>query len=69
MAPTGDLYARPPSVILATAFQRCARGDWGAEQHEWANQLSWLSVYNKLNFARLHASSLHVFALRVRPAA
>lgn len=62
----GNLYTRPPSVIVATAFQRCARGDWDAEQHDWSNYLSWLSLYNKLNFARLHASSLHIFALWVR---
>ena len=64
--PAGELYTRPPNVIVGTAFQRCARGDWDESKHDWANHMSWLSVYNKLDYVRLHAASLHVFALWVR---
>ena len=53
-------------MIVGTALQRCARGDWEDSQHDWANHMSWLSVYNKLDYVRLHAASLHVFALWVR---
>jgi hypothetical protein len=52
-------------VLVGTALQRCARGDWEDSQHDWANHMSWLSVYNKLDYVRLHAASLHVFALWV----
>ena len=62
----GELYTRPPNVIVGTAFQRCARGDWEESQHDWANHVTWLSVYNKLDYVRLHAASLHVYALWVR---
>ena len=62
----GELYTRPPNVIVGTAIQRCARGDWEESQHDWANHMSWLSVYNKLDYVRLHAASLHVYSLWVR---
>lgn len=51
---------------MGTAIQLCARGDWDNRQHDWANHMSWLSVYNKLDFVRLHAASLHVYSLWVR---
>ena len=62
----GELYTRPPNVIVGTAIQLCARGDWGSGQHDWANHMSWLSVYNKLDYVHLHAASLHVYSLWVR---
>lgn len=57
---------RPPNVIVATALQRCARGDWGEEEHQWANHLSWLSFQNKMDWARLHGTTLHFTAIWVR---
>jgi hypothetical protein len=59
----GELYVRPPNVIVATAMQRCARGDWEEPDHVWADHLTWLSVYNKMDYARLHGTTLHMKAI------
>jgi hypothetical protein len=59
----GELYVRPPNVIVATAVQRCTRGDWGESDHMWADHLTWLSVYNKMDYARLHGTTLHMKAI------
>lgn len=57
---------RPPNVIVATAVQRCTRGDWEEPDHLWADHLTWLSVYNKMDYARLHGTTLHMNAIWVR---
>ena len=59
----GELYVRPPNVIVATAVQRCTRGDWGESDHMWADHLTWLSVYNKMDYVRLHGTTLHMKAI------
>lgn len=64
--PAGELYVRPPNVMVATAVQRCARGDWEEPDHMWADHLTWLSVYNKMDYARLHGTTLHMKAIWVR---
>lgn len=61
----GELYVRPPNVIVATAMQRCTRGDWDEAEHLWADHLTWLSVYNKMDYARLHGTTLHMNAIWV----
>jgi hypothetical protein len=52
----GDLYLRPPHVLVATAISGCdpegssvAAATW--QQADWLNRLS---VANKQDFARLH---------------
>lgn len=62
----GGLYMRPPRVAVATAVQRCARSDWAAERCAWADRLAWLSVQDKMNFARLHGTAFHLVAVEVR---
>jgi hypothetical protein len=57
---------RPPRVAVATAVQRCARSDWTVEQCAGANRLAWLSVQDKMNFARLHGAAFHLVAVEVR---
>eukprot|EP00208_Stichococcus_sp_RCC1054_P005833 CAMPEP_0206142774 /NCGR_PEP_ID=MMETSP1473-20131121/18136_1 /ASSEMBLY_ACC=CAM_ASM_001109 /TAXON_ID=1461547 /ORGANISM="Stichococcus sp, Strain RCC1054" /LENGTH=1052 /DNA_ID=CAMNT_0053537897 /DNA_START=385 /DNA_END=3544 /DNA_ORIENTATION=+ len=59
-----ELYARPPQVIVATAVQLCARGDWTEPEHHWANHMSWVSVWNKVDYARLHGTTFHFTALK-----
>ena len=57
---------RPPRVVVATAVQRCARSDWAAELCAGADRLAWLSVQDKMNFARLHSAAFHLVAVKVR---
>ena len=62
----GGLYMRPPRVAAATAVQHCVRSDWSAEQCAWADRMAWLSVQDKINFARLHGAAFHLVAIEVR---
>jgi len=62
----GDLYERPPEVVMATAVQQCGHADWGEAERQWADHLTWLSVFNKLDYARLHGSTFHLTAVTVR---
>lgn len=61
----GQLYARPPQVVVATAIQRCTRGDWLEDEQQWSDHLSWMSLWNKVDFARLHGTAFHFFAVPV----
>jgi hypothetical protein len=63
----GGLYMRPPRVAVATAVRHCARPDWSGDQCAWANRMAWLSVQDKLNFARLHGTTFHLVAIEVLP--
>ncbi len=56
----GEVYARPPQVVVATAVQRCARDDYSEGDQHWANHLSWVSVWNKVDYARLHGTTFHL---------
>ena len=57
---------RPPRVAVAMAVQHCVRSDWAAGQCAGANRLAWLSVQDKMNFARLHGAAFHLVAVEVR---
>ena len=55
MSATGDLYLRPPHVLVATAVAGCNPDGGGLPSQTWqrADWLNHLSIANKQDFARL----------------
>ena len=65
----GDLYLRPPHVLVATAVSGCdpegsdpAAGPWRCA--DWLNRLS---IANKQDFARLHGFRFMLINVKVTP--
>jgi len=65
----GDLYLRPPRVLVATAVAGCDPGGPGLPSRTWqrADWLSRLSVASKQDFARLQGFRFLFTHVKARP--